>query len=221
MAMHNSIPSQVLISDPSLGTSVTIRRGETLASVIEPDADEFVVIEEGAILLFAMNNTHQRFYLSIIGAGYVFTPHSIALALHSQDRIGSEAMRDVRLRRITKAHWEVVSRAHPSLYNWVIEQEAQQLQIVQFHLAQHLQRSSLDRTRFALCSYAQGVGLPLPCGSKSIKVSRAELASWIGVSSDRMCRLIRELHESGEVTVSGRSIKVSNGLIASLYPSLA
>lgn len=220
-AMHNSLPSQVLASDPTIGVSVTIRRGETLASVIEQDADEFVLVEEGAILLFAMNNTRQRFYLSIIASGYVFTPQSIALALHSQDRISSEAMRDVRLRRVSRAHWDKVCRAQPSLYNWVIEQEAQQLQIVQFHLTQHLQRSSLDRTRFALCSYAQGVGLPLPCGSKSIRVSRAELASWIGVSSDRMCRLIRELHESGEVTVSGRSIKVSTGLIASLYPSHA
>nr|CEK42088.1 hypothetical protein PQBR57_0135 [Pseudomonas fluorescens SBW25] len=45
------------------------------------------------------------------------------------------------------------------------------------------------------------------------------MASWIGVSSDRIARLIRELHLSGEVTVSGRSIMVSNDLLSTLYPS--
>lgn len=219
-AMHNTLLSQILTSEPSLGVGVTIRRGGNLSGVIEKAADEFLLVEDGAVFLFAMNDTGERFYLSIIGAGYVFTPQSIALALHSKDRINSEAISDVKVRRISKASWETVNRTYPNLYNCVIEQEAQQLQIVQFHLAQHVQRSSLDRTRFALCCYALGIGLTLPCGSKAIKVSRAELATWIGVSSDRMCRLIRELHAAGEVTISGRSIKVSTGLMTSLFPAL-
>lgn len=220
-AMPTTLPTYALACDSELGTAAAIKRGDSLSQVAEASTDEFVLVEEGAILLYALNNTGERFYLSIIGAGYVFTPQSMALALRSRDRISSEAICDVRLKRISRAQWESACRTHPRLYNWVIGQESQQLQIVQLHLAQHVQRSSLDRTRFALCSYAQGIGLAQPCGGKSIKVSRAELASWIGVSSDRMCRLIRELHAAGEVTISGRSIKVSTGLMASLFPQRA
>lgn len=219
--MQNTLPSEALTADPGLGVRATIQRGESMVGMIDAGSDEFVVVEGGAILLYALNSTGERFYLSIIGAGYVFTPQSIALALHHKDRISSEAISKVDLRKISKAQWDSVNRNNPNLYNWVIDQESHQLQIVQFHLAQHVQRSSLDRTRFALCSYARSIGMSLPCGSKSIRVSRAELANWIGVSSDRMCRLIRELHAAGEVTISGRSIKVSTGLMASLFPTPA
>lgn len=219
--MLSTRPSDALTADPCLGIRATIQRGESMARMIDAGSEEFVVIEDGAILLYALNSTGERFYLSIIGAGYVFTPQSIALALHNKDRIRSEAISQVSLRKISRAQWDSVNRTTPNLYNWVIDQEAHQLQIVQFHLAQHVQRSSLDRTRFALCSYARSIGMSLPCGSKSIKVSRAELANWIGVSSDRMCRLIRELHAAGEVTITGRSIKVSRGLMASLFPTPA
>lgn len=218
-AMLNTLPSQVLTSDPSIGTRFTLYRGQPLANSVAQDNGDFVLIEAGAMIMFGTNGSGERVYLSIIGAGYVFTPQSIRLACQNSERFGIEAMREVRLRRITRAEWQAVNRLHPHLYNWVIEQEAQQLQIVQFHLAQHVQRSSLDRTRFALCTYAQGLGSLLPCGSKSIKVSRAELATWIGVSSDRMARLIRELHVAGEVTVSGRNITVSSDLITSHYPN--
>lgn len=220
-AMTNTLPCHFLASDPSFGNSLTLYRGQSLADAIAQDRGEFVLIEQGALLMFGTNGAGERFYLSIIGPGYVFSPQSIGLAQKNCGRFGLEAMRDVQLRRISLMEWAHVIRQHPDLYNRVIEQEAQQLQFVHFHLAQHGQRSSLDRTRFALCTYAQGLGSPQPCGSKTIKVSRAELASWIGVSSDRIARLIRELHITGEVTVSGRSILVSNNLLSSLYPSYA
>lgn len=219
--MPSSPHSQVLSSDPSLGTSFKVRRGQSLADAIAQDSGEFILIEHGALLMFGTNGAGVRFHLSIIGAGYVFSPSSIRLVQKNPERFGIEAMRDMRLRRISRLEWQAACQQHPHLYNWVLENEAQQLSIVHFHLAQHVQRSSLDRTRFALCAYAQGLGMLLPCGSKTIKVSRAELGSWIGVSSDRMARLIRELHVTGEVTVCGRSIKVSNDLITSLYPTSA
>ncbi|NVL48662.1 Crp/Fnr family transcriptional regulator [Pseudomonas syringae pv. actinidiae] len=217
--MFNPHPSQVLTSDVSLGSSFTLLRGQSLVSTAAGDCDAFVLIETGALLMYGTNGAGERFHLSIIGNGYVFTPQSIRLSNQNPARFGIEAMRDVTFRRITSEQWHGINQRFPSLYNWVIEQEAQQLHIVQFHLAQHVQRSSLDRARFALCTYAQGLGSLLPCGSKSIKVSRAELATWIGVSSDRMARLIRELHGNGEVTLSGRSIKVSSGLLTSHYPT--
>lgn len=219
--MPSALPCHFLASDPSFGKSFTLHRGQLLAGALAQDSGEFVLIEQGALLMFGTNGAGERFYLSIIGPGYVFSPQSIGLAQKNCRRIGLEAMRDVRLRRISLMEWARVIRRHPDLYDRVIEQEAQQLQFVHLHLAQHGQRSSLDRTRFALCTYAQGLGSPQPCGSKMIKVSRAELASWIGISSDRIARLIRELHVTGEVTVSGRSIKVSNTLLSSLYPSYA
>lgn len=218
--MHYSL-TQVLASDPAIGASMTLRRGASLPEALALEADEFVLIEDGAILQFATNGAGERFHLSIIGPGYVFSPQSIDQLIRSQDRFGAEAMRNVQVRRISRTQWETINRVHPELYNWVIEQESQQLQIIQFHLAQHIQRSSLDKARFAICTYAQGLGIPNPCGSKTIRVSRAELALWIGVSSDRMYRLIRELHQSGEVEVSGRYIKVSTSLLTSLYPSYA
>lgn len=220
-AMLNSLPSQILASDPNLGSCFKLHRGQSLASAVAQDGGEFLLIEDGALIRYGTNGAGERFYLSIIGPGYVFTPQSIRLANQNHERFGIDAMRDVRLRRISRTEWQTANRLNDQLYNWVIEQEAKQLQIVQFHLAQHVQRSSLDRTRFALCTYAQGLGSLLPCGSKSIRVSRAELATWIGVSSDRIARLIRELHVAGEVTVSGRSIKVSSDLLTSLYPSQA
>lgn len=216
--MLNSLASQVLASNPSIGTTFMLRRGESLASVFEQVSGEFLLIEDGALLMFCTNGATERFYLSIIGSGYVFTPQSISLTNQNSGRFGVEAIRDVRLLRISRAEWQAVTRALPHLSTWVIEQEAQQLQVAHFHLAQHVQRSSIDRTRFALCTYAHGLGSLLPCGCKTIKVSRAELATWIGVSSDRIARLIRELHVAGEVTVSGRSIKISSNLLTSLYP---
>lgn len=219
--MHNTLPSQVLGYDPSIGSSHTLSRGMALTDVIAQDSDEFVMIERGAIVLFAKNGAGERFYLSIISEGHVFTPQSVGLVHKGQDRFCAQAMREVVIRRIPRQQWVAVNRKHPDLYQWVIEQETQQLQIVQFHLAQHIQRSSLDRTRFALCTYAQGLGMTQPCGSRTIRVSRAELATWIGVSSDRMCRLIRELHDAGEVTVMGRNITVSNDLLSNHYPSYA
>lgn len=219
--MHRSIPTKVLVTNPGIGEAYTLRRGTTLASYLPDDKDEFILVESGAILLFALNPTGEKLHLSIVGAGHVFTPQSIQLFLKSESRFQAEALRDVSIRRISRLEWERASIKHPNLYYFVIDQEATQLQIVQFHLAQHFRRCSLDRARFALCAYALGLGLDNPCGSKTIRVSRAELANWIGVSCDRMCRLVRALHESGEVTVMGRSIKVSLGLIASLHPSLA
>lgn len=221
IAMSNTALCQFLASDPSFGKSFTLHRGQSLADAVAQDSGEFVLIDQGALLMFGTNGIGERFYLSIIGPGYVFSPQSIGLAQKNSGRFGLEAMRDVQLRRISLMEWERVIRQHPDLYNRLIEQEARQLQFVHLHLAQHGQRSSLDRTRFALCTYAQGLGSTQPCGSKTIKVSRAELASWIGVSSDRIARLIRELHITGEVTVSGRSILVSNDLLSSLYPSYA
>lgn len=219
--MHNSHPSHVLTSDPSIGTSHTLTRGTALSEVLAQGREEFVLIEGGAIVLFAKSETGERFYLSIISEGHVFTPQGVGLLLKGHEKFGARAMRDVVIRRIPRQQWITANQEHPGLYNWVIEQEQQQLQIALFHLAQHFQRSSLDRTRFALCTYAQGLGLIQPCGSRTIRVSRAELATWIGVSSDRMCRLIRELHDTGEVTIMGRTIKVSNGLLSSLYPKHA
>lgn len=217
--MHNSLPSQILKSNLSIGSRHLLPRGMGLVDGIGRNGDEFVLVESGAILQYATSSSGERLYLSIISTGYVFTPQSIA-QLICNDQFGADVIRDVSIRRIPRSQWEAINREHHELYSWVIEQEAQQLQIVHFHLAQHLKRNSLDRARFALCAYAQGLGLEHPCGSKTIRVSRAELASWIGVSSDRMCRLIRSLHESGEVTVAGRSIKVSLTLMSSLRPRL-
>ena len=217
--MHNSTPTRILASELSNGSSLTLLRGKNLTENLASDSDEFVLIESGAILQYAISESGKRLYLSIISAGYVFTPQSIT-QLKGNNQFRAEVIRDVTIRRITRPQWEAINRNHVELYSWVIEQEAQQLQIIHFHLAQHLKRSSLDRARFALCAYAQGLGLEHPCGSKTIRVSRAELATWIGVSSDRMCRLIRSLHETGEVTVAGRSIKVSLALLTSLFPKL-
>lgn len=219
LTMHNSLPVQILASEPHLGKRFTLPEGASLAEALAPNADEFIVVEDGAIALFAQSGAGERFYLTILSAGYVFTPERMSAVLSDQERFGTEAMRDVLIRRISRQHWINASKLYPDLYNWMIEQEEQQLQIVQFHLAQHWRRSSIERTRFALCAYALSLGKAHTCGSRTIRVSRAELASWIGVSSDRMCRLIRTLHDAGEVTVIGRSIKVSNNLISSLYAS--
>ncbi|MCF5423531.1 Crp/Fnr family transcriptional regulator [Pseudomonas syringae] len=219
--MHNSHPSHAVTSDLRIGTRHTLTRGTALCDVLAKDRDEFVLIEGGAIVFYAKSDKGERFYLSIISDGHVFTPQGVGVLLKGHDKFGARVMRDVVIRRIPRQQWITANQEHPGLYNWVIEQEQQQLQIALFHLAQHFQRSSLDRTRFALCTYAQGLGLIQPCGSRTIRVSRAELAGWIGVSSDRMCRLIRELHDTGEVTVTGRSIKVSNGLLSTLYPKYA
>ncbi|MFL1449396.1 Crp/Fnr family transcriptional regulator [Pseudomonas tritici] len=221
--MHRSIPSptKALASNPAIGHSCTLTRGTSLNDCLSDSADEFYLIVSGAVLLYAMNPAGEKISLSIIGGGHVFTPQIIGLFLSSNHRFGAEAMRDVNVRRIPRVQWERAASKQHNLYNWVIDQEAQQLQIVQFHLAQHFQRCSLDRARFALCAYALGIGLDNPCGSKTIRVSRAELATWIGVSCDRMCRLVRTLHDSGEVTVTGRSIKVSLGLLSSMHPGLA
>ena len=218
MAMFNPPPSQTFGIDPHIGRCIPLPKGASVAECWEPDKGDYLLIEEGAFLLYAASSAGARYFLSIVGAGHVFTPQSMSQLLRGKYRIGVEAMRDVKLKMYSREQWDAVSSERPDLNSWVLEQEAQQLQIVHFHLAQHSQRSSLDKTRFALCTYAIGLGLPLPCGSKSIKISRAELANWIGVSSDRMCRLVRELHASGEVTICGRSIKVSSGLLASLFP---
>lgn len=218
MAMLNIPPSQAFGIEPHIGRCIPLPKGASVAECWEPGKGDYLLIEEGAFLLYAASSAGARYLLSIVGAGHVFTPQSMSQLLRGNYRIGVEAMLDVKLKMYSQEQWDAVSSERPDLNSWVIEQEAQQLQIVQFHLAQHSQRSSLDKTRFALCTYAIGLGLPLPCGSKSIKISRAELANWIGVSSDRMCRLIRELHASGEVTICGRSIKVSSGLMANLFP---
>lgn len=217
-AMLNTPLSQAFDIDPHIGRCIHLPKGASVAECWDHGNDDYLLIEDGAFLLYAASSAGERYFLSIVGAGHVFTPHSMTQLLRGKYRIGVEAMREVRLKLYSREKWASVSRERPELNSWVLEQEAQQLQIVHFHLAQHSQRSSLDKTRFALCTYAIGLGLPLPCGSKSIKISRAELANWIGVSSDRMCRLVRELHASGEVTICGRSIKVSSGLLASLYP---
>ncbi len=205
--------------DSHLGRSVTLLRGAAVAGELHQARDEFILIEDGAFLLYATNGEGARYYLSIMGEGHVFTPPSMAHMLNDTQRFGVEVMRDVKLKVLTRDQWNTLILERTDLYNRVLEQESQLLQIVQFHLAQHAQRSSLDKTRFALCTYAKGIGKPNPCGSRTIKVSRSELASWIGVSNDRICRLIRELHHTGEVELIGRSIKVNSSLIRSLYPA--
>lgn len=219
LAMLNTRKPQTFGIDPHIGRCVTLPRGAAVAGELHQARDEFVLIEDGAFLLYATNGEGARYYLSIIGAGHVFTPQGMSQLLSGTERFGVEVMRDVKLKVLTRDQWDSLSREQADLYNWVIEQESQLLQIVQFHLAQYAQRSSLDKTRFALCTYAKGLGKPNPCGSRTIKVTRAELASWIGVSSDRICRLIRELHHTGEVELIGRSIKVNSGLLRSLYPA--
>jgi CRP-like cAMP-binding protein len=216
--MHGNLPHKILASDPSIGSRHALYRGMALTDLIEQGSDEFVLVERGAVVLFAKNLEGERFYLSIISEGHVFSPQSIGIFHSGIDRYCAQAMREVTIRRVPRRQWDQLSSKHPDLYQQVIEQETHQLGIVQFHLAQHFQRSSLDRARFALCTYAQGLGMSQPCGSRTIRVSRAELADWIGVSSDRMCRLIRELHDAGEVTVMGRNITVSNDLLSNHYP---
>jgi CRP-like cAMP-binding protein len=217
LAMHNTQPSQALRSDSTIGTAFTVAKGKPLPGKLAAQGNEYVVLEVGAILLYATNGDGTRYLLSIIPAEHVFTPQSLRLLLSNEGRFRAVAICDLRMRCIKPEEWTRISALHPELNPWVIEQETKQLEIVQFHVAQHLRRSSLDKTRFALWAYAQGVGMTQPCGSKTIKISRSELASWIGVSSDRMCRLIRELHGSGEVEVMGRSIKVSNSMLAKLF----
>ena len=60
--MLNTHPSQVLASDPSLGTSSTLYRGQSLASAVVQDNDEFVLIEDGALRMFVTNGAGERFY---------------------------------------------------------------------------------------------------------------------------------------------------------------
>jgi CRP-like cAMP-binding protein len=211
-------PHEILISEPSHGTRYTLYRGGALTDVTEQGSGDFVLVESGAVVLYAKAQDGNRLYLSIVSEGHVFSPQSVEILHAGTDRYCAQAMREMTVRRIPRQHWNDICAAHPGLYHKVIEQEAHLLGIVQFHLAQHFQRSSLDRARFALCTYAHGLGKSAPSGGRTIRVSRAELASWIGVSSDRMCRLIRELHEAGEVTVIGRNINVSNDLLAHHYP---
>ncbi|WP_133125600.1 hypothetical protein [Pseudomonas amygdali] len=75
--MQNTLPSEALTADPGLGVRATIQRGQSMVGMIDAGSDEFVVVEGGAILLYALNSNGERFYLSIIGAGYVFTPQSV------------------------------------------------------------------------------------------------------------------------------------------------
>lgn len=205
--------SDLLLANPSLGDQICLQRRSRLEGTISKRGNEYLVLESGAAVIYARNPTDVPFFLSVVGCGHVFTPAFGYAGQVGGLEIGVEALVDCTLRSFPYGKWKSLASQFDALDKSIIEQSAEQLQIIQFHLAQHCLGSSVERTRFALYSYAKCLGRPSPCGRVAIRVSRAELASWISVSIDRISRIVRQLHNADELTIEGRSILIKRDMI--------
>ncbi len=211
--MNTTTPTLLLEARSQLGQRIKLSKRSRLDSTLARLGDRFLVIEKGAAVVFAGNATADPFFLSVVGPDHVFTPSFAAMRRNCEPSIGVQAITDCTMRLLCRKDWHSLSAEHSELDRSVIEQSVEQLQIVQFHLAQQCTRSSIERTRFALYSYAKCLGNPSPCGRLAVSLSRAELASWISVSVDRVSRIVRKLHQDGEITITGRSILIKPDLI--------
>jgi hypothetical protein len=134
--------------------------------------------------------------------------------------ISIESITNLSIRRFSSLDWGRMTLKHPEANRAVIAQASELLNIVQYHLTQHCMRDNLERTRFALWSYARHLGTTANCGRQLIKVSRGDLAKWIGVTSDRITRLVRQLHDADEIVIRGHSILINPELAFSIAKRL-
>lgn len=74
MAMLNIPPSQAFGIEPHIGRCIPLPKGASVAECWEPGKGDYLLIEEGAFLLYAASSAGARYFLSIVGAGHVFTP---------------------------------------------------------------------------------------------------------------------------------------------------
>lgn len=218
--MTSNLLSLAIASAPLLGSQQMIPRLARLDDLFTKNADQFFVIERGAVRLFVTGSDGKRFFLNILSSGEIFTPEISSLIRGGHVQIGLEAIKEVTLRQIPRASWQEFCERHAQLQRCVMHQELERLQIVHFHLTQHCKRGSIDRARFALWSYARSLGVASACGSVAIRVSRTELADCVGVSSDRVTRLIRQLQDRGEIKTEGRSIIIGNELLCGMISRL-
>tara|TARA_R110002124_G_scaffold128157_19_gene288722 strand:- start:19479 stop:20126 length:648 start_codon:yes stop_codon:yes gene_type:complete len=194
--------------------TIRLRKNSPLPGRLDSVQSEYFILKSGAVALFASSPLGEKLFLSIVGPGYVFSP-----SLRSPDldlKIIMEAKSDVELSVQRYADLGIPDGARTSVEALIAAQQAELLNIAQFHLVQIKQRSSVERTRYALQNYASHLGIPTPCGCISIKLSRAELADWIDISCDRLSRIIRELHVAGHLTVKGHSILIKDACFLGL-----
>lgn len=204
--MKSNQQTQHSIPDIGFGESVFIERNHGLPSQIGMGNGGYLRIKTGAAALFACSEGGLRLFICMVGPGFIFAPE--AQLLSAGFTIDVEAEIAIELCIIAKPGDSKLCHCAESLDVIVASQTARLLKIVQFHLIQIKARSSVERTKYALFNYAQCAGVPSACGNVAIKVNRDKLASWIDISNDRLGRIIRDLHNAGELTIKGRSIVI-------------
>lgn len=209
-----------LIAQPRIGPRLVSRAGDVMDSAVGHADSGYWAIESGTACIFARGPSGQRFFLTLAGPGTALCTNASRFLGVNDSIISIESITDLSLRRFSSLDWDRLTLKHPEANRAVIAQASELLNIVQYHLTQHCRRDNLERTRFALWSYARHLGTPANCGRQQIKVSRGDLAKWIGVSNDRITRLVRQLHEADEIVIRGRSILINPALTYSIAKQL-
>ena len=166
------------------------------------------VIESGTIALFAQVGQNERFFLTIVGKGFIFSVDADPSAASSSLNISAEAITPTFIRYVRSARWKGVCASHPQLREKSLCDLAALSHAIQGHLSWVRDRSNSDRALFAIQRFAYSQGEAVDNGYLSVLLRRTELARWLGLSYDRVGRIIRDLHNKGDVRISGHKLLV-------------
>lgn len=205
-----------LKSEVGIGVTHCFRQRAQLVGLYRNPDRNYCIVESGAATVMATSANGESFLLSVLGPGTIISPHAAQWIQHGQLSITGKALTPMVVRHLSLAEWNALATRLPMIELFVTRQASELLSVVQYQLALHCRRNSLQRTRIALWVYAISVGDESSCGGLRIKLSRDDLTHCVNVSADRIVRLLGQLSASGEITIQGRIIIISKCMIDTL-----
>lgn len=213
--MHISTALAAISAEPTIGAQFRCRAGNNLDELFSQIFADYWAVERGAASLFITKPALGRHFLKMIGPGAVFAPYNLVPVQSGAVVFTIEAVTDLTIRCFSSREWDRLSLRHVKIQESLAMHSCELLNVVHHQMLLHYKRDSLERTRFALWSYATTMGTPSACGGFTIKIGRTELARCVGISGDRITRLVRRLHQGNEIKIVGRSIIVGSPLMRS------
>lgn len=163
-------------------------------------ASDAFMIGEGLLRLYRILPDGRRAI-----TGFAFPGDVLGLAFHDRYLYTAEAVTDVRLRRFPRRRLHALAMDCPFLHNDILRSIAGELGAAQDQMVLLGQKSAEERVASFLLMNARRVGnghaAPV---SFDLPMTRLDMADYLGLTIETVCRAVTKLKQAGLVSMEGR-----------------
>ncbi len=186
-------------------TPVRFTRGSYIFRRGDP-ADILYIVQDGLVKLHIGSPSGKYLTLAIVSVGDTLNGSALSLESHFMT---AQAMNDTALLRIGKVDFSAMMKKHPSIAVEIIRLTSRRLK-VECERVMDMQKGDVER-RLAYCLLSLAAKL-----GTTLLITREELASFAGTTTETTIRMVSKLKKKGIVAGSSRRGQIAISDLAKL-----